>query len=128
MYATELGIEYLQSSGTLDADMADQGDRFRAFEALQKTDPWHEARFVGDDFASACRTLRARDGRSLVRTSWFRSFVRQRDPGLSPPVIATRMQRAGWLRPGGRGKIKATRSGDHPALLRRPARMARARL
>jgi hypothetical protein len=49
------------------------------------------------------------DGQRLVRTGWFREFVRvEQDPKASATDIRTRMQSAGWQPRSATGRVKAT--------------------
>jgi hypothetical protein len=111
------GIEYLQSADTLDVDLNDQGGRWAVFKHLDGVDPYTTARDKGAPFAHATVVLRHSDGSRLVRTGWFRDYVkREQDHTVSPAQLHNRMQRVGWQRRGNHGRIKATCPGRRDSL------------
>jgi hypothetical protein len=92
--ARDWGTSYLQSAEVLDLDMADQVQRWAAFEQLSR----REQQLV----------LRHHDGTRYVRCGWYRDLIRHHDGTASATEIAHRMERVGWLRRGAHGRIKAT--------------------
>jgi hypothetical protein len=119
-FAREAGREYLRLAPTQDFDAGDQAERWRAFSALAKLSP---ARAAGDDRSSAALAqmslvLVDPAGHRYVRTGWFRDYVKREVGGLySHSALITQMQRVGWGRPGGEGRIKATSPSDGRSLV-----------
>ncbi len=107
--AVEWGATFLQAADVLDIDLGDQGQRWEAFKRLEAIEPGVRCRQEGVSVAKASLVLRDTDQTRLVRTGWFRSHVRSEDHLASPQEIAHQMERVGWKRPGGQGRIKATR-------------------
>jgi hypothetical protein len=90
---------------TIDIDINDQAQRWRAFEMLAERRP------VGQGCRrapAAGLVLRHRDGSRFVRTLWFERYVKSRDASVSRTVIGPRMAKVGWERRGKHGDIKAT--------------------
>lgn len=110
--AVEWGGSFLQAAELLDVDLSDQAQRWDAFKRLEAIDPILRWRQEGLAVAKGSLVLRDHDGVRLIRTGWFRAHVRSDDHLASPQEIAHRMQRVGWKRPGGSGRIKATRPGN----------------
>lgn len=111
-------IEYLQGVSVLDVDMNDQGGRWAMFHHLSTVDPATKQAQEGGSLATAGIVLRHADGVVLVRTRWFREFVRhEQDHTVSPPQVLQRMQRVGWEIRGNEGRIKATRPGNPGTLV-----------
>lgn len=46
-----------------------------------------------------------------VRTTWLRSWLRERTAPGEPDQIIRALERTGWSKPGHEGRIKATRPG-----------------
>lgn len=113
----DLGTTYLQTVAALPVDLNDQADRWRAFAELERLDPVQRSRADAVSIAQASIVLEHTDGTRLVRTGWFRAYAKQEDPAASPEEIAHRMQRVGWQRRGGSGRIKATRPGHAGSLV-----------
>lgn len=109
--AVEWGATFLQAADVLDVDLSDQAQRWEAFRRLEGIDPAARWRQDGISIAKASIVLRDTDQVRLVRTGWFRGYVRADDHTVSPQEIANRMERVGWKRPGVLGRIKATRPG-----------------
>lgn len=109
--AVDWGASYLQSAEILDVDMTAQAERWAAFTRLKGIDP--EARSRGEliPLAAANVVLRHVDGTRLVRCGWFYAYARAQDVGVSASDLAHRMERVGWTRRGGTGRIKATSPG-----------------
>jgi hypothetical protein len=110
--ATEWGSEFLRLAPTLEADLSDQGDRWRAFSALARMNP---AKDAGEDRSAhgyaACATVLVdrESGARYVRAGWFQTFVKREVGSMfSPQSLTAQMERAGWTRPNSQGKIKAT--------------------
>jgi hypothetical protein len=114
--AIDWATSFLQSAARLAVDLNDQGARWEAFCALERTDPLARSREAGGNIASACTVLVNTDGVQLVRCGWFRAHARAEDPGASAQEIAHRVLRIGWQRRGTRGAIKATRPGHRGQL------------
>ena len=106
--AADWGSTFLQAAPTIDVDMSDQGERWGAFSTLAAIDP-AERRGSGEapSVAAAATVLVHTDGTRLVRCGWFRAHVRGED-AIGPTEIANRMQRVGWTRRGGTGRVKAS--------------------
>jgi hypothetical protein len=107
-----LGIEFLQQADVLDFRLDDQVERWRAFEQLERRDPWAHVREFGTSFPGGCLVLR--DGVSgvrLLRAEWFLRHVRSMAPRETPASVRMRMERVGWQRRGSEGRIKATAPG-----------------
>jgi hypothetical protein len=103
------GADYLQAAEILDAEMTDQPDRWRAFSHLATVQPAVRAAAIGCRLSAATVVLRHTDGTRYVRCGWFREAVRAQDASISPQQLAQRMERIGWSRRGGHGRIKASR-------------------
>jgi hypothetical protein len=114
--SVEWGQTFLQSAETLDVDIADGGDRWAAFQHLEKVDPYGRARQENITIAQASVVLLNVDGTRFVRAGWFRQFVKGEDPGTSIRDIPMRMERVGWRRRNSRGQIKATAPGRRAEL------------
>jgi hypothetical protein len=112
----EWGMTFLYGAGVLDLDMEDQGERWGAFEQLDRIDPVALAFEHRTAVAQKCLVLRDLQGSRYVRTGWFRVHVKRDDAAVSPAQIAQRMERVGWRRRGREGLIKATRPGFHGVL------------
>jgi hypothetical protein len=115
--AIDFGVSFLQEATPLEGDMSDQADRWRLFEALSNVEPRHDCELNRTSYARGCRTVVGRDGRQYVRTGWFQRHVRESDWHISPPAIATAIQRVGWVRPGREGRMKATRRSNGQTLI-----------
>lgn len=111
------GTSYLQSTAVIDVDMSDQAERWKAFADLERMDPGIHANLRAVTVAQASVILRDTEGTRYVRCSWFRAHVRSEDGSVSPQEIAHRMERIGWRRRGGEGRIKATRPGHRGSLV-----------
>lgn len=109
--AADWGLTFLQAADVLEVDLTDQAQRWDAFCRLEALDPFTRWRAEGVTIAKASLVLRDTDGARLVRTGWFRAHVRADDHQVSPQEIAHRMERVGWRRPGGSGRVKATQPG-----------------
>jgi hypothetical protein len=110
--ATSWGIEYLQTAEVLDVDLDDQAERWAAFKHLELQHPIVTAHDAGQTAAAASIVLRHLDGIRLVRTGWFRDYVRrEQDHTISPAQLHQRMQRVGWKLRGSAGRWKATSPG-----------------
>lgn len=114
--AIDWGTSYLQGADTLDADLADQTARWSAFSHLKGIDPEGRSRESGIPLVAANVMLRHVDGTRLVRCGWFYAFARAQDIGASAADVAHRMERVGWARRGGSGRIKATSPGFRATL------------
>ena len=116
--AREWGIDYLQAGSVLECDMNDQAGRWAAFYHLSTINPATTQAHDGGSLAAAGVVLRHVDGVRLVRTRWFREFVRhEQDHTVSPAHVLQRMQRVGWALRGNEGRIKATRPGNPGSLV-----------
>ncbi len=116
--ATAWGLEYLQAADVLDVDMTDQRQRWGAFKRLEQVNPYAAARENGTSLATGSVVLRHADGSLLVRTGWFREYVRaEQDHTISPRRIGTRMEAGGWTRRGGGGRVKATQPAGRETLV-----------
>lgn len=114
--AREWGSSFLQAAPVVDLDMSDQRQRWAAFSSLAEIDPVaRRALGACPTVAAGSRILRHVDGTRLVRTGWFRSYVRVEE-SIGSTELANRMQRVGWSRKGQSGRIKATRP-DFPSEL-----------
>ncbi len=102
--AIEWGVGFLQAATVIDFDVTDQGERWGAFSRLATIDPRVTHRLNGVSVAAASTTLRHLDGSTLVRTDWFRAYVRSIEPRVSPAQVAIQMQRVGWVRRGREGR------------------------
>lgn len=111
------GTDYLQSATTHAVDMADQHDRWRAFLLLRDTDPVARSRADGTSIASQSIVLEDRGRVRYVRCGWFLSYVRATSGPYSSEDLARNMQSVGWNRPGGQGRVKATRPKSSDTLL-----------
>lgn len=114
------GVEYLQTANTLDVDISDQAGRWAAFKHLEQHRPYVDEAPDGATLAQVLAgvVLRHSDGSRLVRTGWFREFVRrEQDPTVSPAQLHQRMQRVGWQLRGNAGRIKATCPGRADSLV-----------
>jgi hypothetical protein len=110
--ATSWGLEYLQAATVLDVDMHDQAGRWAAFSHLGSIHPFNRAAEDRTSLAAASVVLRHTDGSRLVRTGWFREYVRtELDHTASAIQIRVRMQTAGWQVRGNAGRVKATCPG-----------------
>ena len=109
--AVDWGLEYLQAAETIDVDLNDQAQRYRAFELLSHRDPWAHAREQGGSYAAATIVLRDQSGDRLVRSGWFLRHVREFTSRETPASLAARMLRIGWQRRGTAGRIKARPPG-----------------
>lgn len=107
--AREWGSSFLQAAPVIDVDMADQRERWGAFDSLSGIDPT-ALRASGEvgSIAAGSPVLRDVHGIRYVRTGWFRAHVRAEE-SISSVELANRMQRVGWTRHGESGRIKATR-------------------
>ena len=111
------GTDYLQGAALHAVDLAHQEDRWRAFRLLQQTDPTARARMEGTSIAGQSVVLEDRGGVRYVRCGWFLSYVRSVAGPYSSEDLARDMQSVGWSRPGGKGRIKATRPKSTETLL-----------
>ena len=109
--AIEWGVNFLQAAETLDVDVDDQAERWGAFCKLEEIDPRRQHAETRQSIASASVVLRCADGSRLVRTDWFRAYVKSIETRMTPAQIATVMQNVGWIRRGSKGRWKATRRG-----------------
>jgi hypothetical protein len=109
--AVDWGADYLQAAEILDVEMTDQHTRWRAFSRLAAVQPAVRAAATGCRLSAATVVLRHTDGTRYVRCGWFREAVRAQDANISPQQLAQRMERIGWSRRGGHGRIKASRPG-----------------
>jgi len=109
--AIEWGVNFLHAAETLDVDIDAQAERWAAFTKLSEVDPRRKHAETRESIASASVVLRCADGSQLVRTDWFRAYVRSIEPRMTPAQIATLMQHVGWIRRGYKGRWKATRPG-----------------
>ena len=110
--AREWGSEFLRLAAIGEVDLNDQAERWRGFVNLEHRNPAHDA---GDDrssyaLASASVVLVDTDtGVRIVRAGWFLAYVRREVGGMySPMTLGTQMERVGWQRRGGEGRVKAT--------------------
>jgi hypothetical protein len=102
--AREWGRDYLRIAETIDLDINDQRQRWRAFEMLhEKGDPVDSGHGPAGGIV-----LRHVDGIRFVRTFWFERYVRSRDSSATRAIIGPRMAKVGWERRGTHGDIKAT--------------------
>ncbi|MEJ7786983.1 MAG: bifunctional DNA primase/polymerase [Solirubrobacteraceae bacterium] len=109
--AIEWGVNFLQAADTIDVDIDDQGERWAAFCKLDDVDPRRKHAETRVSIAAASVVLRCADGSRLVRTDWFRAFVKSIEARMTPAQIATMMMRVGWVRRGAKGRWKASRPG-----------------
>jgi hypothetical protein len=118
--ARELGGEFLRLAGAIDVDLADQAERWRAFSALARMEPAHDA---GEDrsawaLARASAVLRDAGGLRYVRCGWFAAYARREVGGVySPATLAVQMKAVGWRRRGSEGRIMARCPGDRRSLV-----------
>jgi hypothetical protein len=111
--ATDWGLAFLRDADTIDVDLSDQRQRWAAFSRLRDSDPFAAARNDGVPLAGACVALRAETGDRWVRSSWFYEHVRRLEAGVMSRVeVNQRMQRVGWARRRGEGRVKATHPTD----------------
>jgi hypothetical protein len=107
----ELGREYRRVAPREVIDLDMQADRWRGFSLLSTRDPVREAGEHASALAVACQAPMLVDRASsveLIRTGWFRQYVRRELGGVyGPAQLATRMERLGWRRPGREGRIIA---------------------
>jgi hypothetical protein len=96
--------------------MADQGERWQAFSALNESDPAARARELGTSIARQATVLEDREGTRYVRCGWFLTFVRAVAGAYSSEELARDMERVGWQRSGESGRIKATAPAHSRAL------------
>ena len=106
--AIEWGVSYLQSAAVLDLDMANQAERWAAFERLNRIDPHTASRENATSLGANGLVLRHQDGTRLVRAGWLLGHVRQTQAAIGQSDLAQRMARVGWNRPGTSGRVKAT--------------------
>jgi hypothetical protein len=109
--AIDWGSTYLQSAEHLDVDLRDQAARWAAFTHLKGVDPEARAREQGISLVAANVVLRHVDETRLVRCGWFYAYARGQSIAASASDVAHRMERVGWARRGGNGRIKATSPG-----------------
>jgi len=115
--AFEWGASFLQSARALEVDMNNREARWEAFSELERIEPRAAAREQATSLARASAVLMHTDGSRFVRSGWFFDYVRAQDVSAGGNAdIATRMERVGWSRRGGIGRIKATRK-DFPGQL-----------
>ena len=103
------GSEFLSACQQVEADMADQAERWAMFERLQQTEPWNKAREEGCSPARLMLVPVDLAGVRYVRVSWYTAAVRQLDATVGPGQIVGRMLRVGWQRRGSEGRIGARR-------------------
>lgn len=115
--AADWGIQFLEVADHITLNMNDQVQRWGAFVALQRIDPWAAAREKISSPAAASKVLVHEDGTRFVRCGWFHSHVRTLEASVSQQQVAQRMARVGWTRRGDRGRIKATSPGPDGARL-----------
>jgi hypothetical protein len=118
--AREWGLEFLRLAPIGEVDLEDQASRWRAFSHLAQISPQRDA---GEDrsahsLACKCVVLEATNGVRLLRSGWFLAYVKREAGTVDPGVLATRMERVGWQRPGSEGWIKATSPSTPPQTLR----------
>lgn len=111
--AREWGAAYLRAATVIELDMADQGERWRAFAQLDELDPIATARHSARAIAGESVVLRdARTKARYVHSAWFLAHVRRDVGPINAAELVNRMSYAGWQRRGARGRIKATNAAD----------------
>ena len=117
----ELGREYRRVAPREVIELDVQSSRWRGFSALSVRDPISEAGEHASALAIACKAPMLVDrasGVELIRTGWFRQYVRREVGGVyGPAQLATRMERVGWRRPGREGRIMARCPTDDRSLV-----------
>jgi hypothetical protein len=110
------GTDFLQAAERHAVDMANQEDRWRAFQLLAHTDPVARSRSEGTSIARQAIVLDAGD-LLYVRCGWFLSYVRATVGPYASDDLARDMSSVGWTRPGGKGRIKTTSPSTAESLL-----------
>ena len=116
--ARDYGRDFLHRAPTLDVDLDDQGERWRAFSRLEALDPLtlvHHAQ--APNVAAASIVLVDATGLRYVHCGWFLQHVRRTWEPITPLDLALRMERVGWSRRGQRGRWKATAAGRSQVIL-----------
>jgi hypothetical protein len=100
--ALDLGAEYLRLAPIANVTMADQVSRWKTFSHLEGHLPAQTTDRTGlvlEDLSTGLR---------YVRCSWFGDWLDARSGPGESRVIGRSMAHLGWLKPGGKGRIKAT--------------------
>jgi hypothetical protein len=107
--AFDHGFTFLRAARVEPVTMADQADRWRAFNLLDRVDPVAEARLDNKSVAAASLVLKDADsGIRYVRVAWLKSYVRQQTGPGDAEQMARALLRVGWDKPGREGRVKAT--------------------
>jgi hypothetical protein len=94
--AWELGAEYLRAATLCDVDMSNQETRWRAFDHLRAPGTKHDT------------VLLDKGGSRYVRTQWVMEYIRARCDTGEAAAMRSELERHGWSKAGGEGRIKAT--------------------
>lgn len=122
VFARSWGTEYLAAAPTVDVDLRDQMERWRAFSHLNGINPAADAgeRRDAETYATCTCVLRdTSSSRRLVRAGWFQSYVTRRQDagGYGPTAVAALMLSVGWHRNGKSGRVHARQPAGHGELL-----------
>lgn len=114
----DYGHVFLADARERHVEMADQTDRWRAFNELKASDPVQEARDAGVEISAKAIVLVDDIGTRYVPVDVFCQYVRRSGWQISPGELKTRMLSVGWKRRNERGTICARQPGGKGQIVR----------